>query len=199
MYGIVRFIDTTLLPASAPEDFPKIIHSGIDEEGQDKKSPAITGPDGAVTLLHQLGRPELIERFLDIEGTMAFMLTTHASGGFHNAYIKRMGAYLEIGLLDSQGELDPCVVFKIEAPDAAYPWPGKTGRWVPEIAYARFMMHGVEKEDIVRFQGGIFTKAIWWHKHYKFPVSVDWSGMTPEKRDELKKWDEERRAALKRS
>lgn len=193
MSAFVRFMDTPLLPASATEDFPKVIAGGIDEEGQHKNSPAITGPDGAVTLLHQLGRPELIQRFLDVEGTAAFMLTTEAPKNMHNAFIKRIGAYLEIGLLDSQGEVDPSVVYRIEQPDPRLPY--KTGPFIPSMSYG--CMYDSSKPEIVRFQGGLFTKAIWWHKHYTFPVKVDWSGMTLEKREELKKWDEERRAALK--
>ncbi|EJD50857.1 hypothetical protein AURDEDRAFT_159998 [Auricularia subglabra TFB-10046 SS5] len=193
MCAFVRFLDTPLLPASAAEDFPKVIAGGIDEEGQHKNSPAITGPDGAVTLLHQLGRPELIERFLDVEGTMAFMVKVKGQGGFHDAFIKRIGIFLEIGLLDSDGEADPSVVYEIKEPDERLPY--KTGPFVPSTSYGR--MYDSDKPEHIRFQGSVFTKAIWWHKYYKFPVMVDWSGMTREKSEELKKWDEERRAALK--
>ncbi|EJD50858.1 hypothetical protein AURDEDRAFT_182207 [Auricularia subglabra TFB-10046 SS5] len=192
MSAFVRFLDTPLLPASSAEDFPKVISGGIDEGGQHKNSPAITGPDGAVTLLHQLGRPELIERFLDVPGTMAFMVTVKGKTGFQDAFIKRMGTYLEIGLLDSMGDPDPCAVYCIEAPNPHLPY--KTGPFVPATSYGR--MYNSDKPDIVRFQGSVFTKAIWWHKYYTFPVQVDWSGMTLEQSEELKQWDEDRRAAL---
>ncbi|KAK0217876.1 hypothetical protein IW262DRAFT_1463194 [Armillaria fumosa] len=62
MYGVVRFEDTELLPASSPEDYPKIIKSGIDEEEQHPLSPEITGPSGIATLLYRLDHPELLER-----------------------------------------------------------------------------------------------------------------------------------------
>ena len=93
----VRFLDTPLLPASSPEDYPKIIKSGIDEEGQHHKSPHITGPSGIATLLHNIGRPELLERLFDTEGTEEYSLRVFTQVKyFSDIYVERHGLDVEV-------------------------------------------------------------------------------------------------------
>jgi hypothetical protein len=93
----VRFLDTPLLPASSPEDYPKIIKSGIDEEGQHHKSPHITGPSGIATLLYKLGKPELLERLFDTEGTEEYDLRVFTQVRyFSDIYVKRRGLDVEV-------------------------------------------------------------------------------------------------------
>ncbi len=96
----MRFEDTELLPASSPEDYPKIIKSGIDEEGQHHLSPEIAGPSGIATLLYRLGRPELLERLLDVEGTHDFDFSMHIeSKYFQDSYVRRRGRRVEVSNL----------------------------------------------------------------------------------------------------
>jgi len=93
----VRFLDTPLLPASSPEDYPKIIKSGIDEEGQHHKSPKITGPSGIATLLHKIGRPQLLERLFDTEGTEEYDLRVFMNWkSFSDIYVQRRGRNVEV-------------------------------------------------------------------------------------------------------
>jgi hypothetical protein len=88
---------TELLPASSPEDYPKIIKSGIDEEGQHPKSPAITGPCGIATLLHRIGRLQLLERLLDVEGTKEFDLRVRTGEEYLlDVYVQRRGNNVEV-------------------------------------------------------------------------------------------------------
>ncbi|KAF8916755.1 hypothetical protein CPB85DRAFT_1287820 [Mucidula mucida] len=88
MYGVVRFLDTEPLPASTPEDYPKIIKSGIDEEGQHHKSPR--GPSGTPT---------------DPQGTKDFDLLVD-TGREHllNVYLHRKGYNIEMGFVTAGKE-----------------------------------------------------------------------------------------------
>ena len=93
----VRFLDTDLLPASSPEDYPKVIKSGIDEEGQHHKSPNITGPNGIATLLHRIGRPQLLERLFDVNGTKEYDLRVRTGQKYlSDLYVKRRGVDVEV-------------------------------------------------------------------------------------------------------
>ena len=93
----VRFLDTDLLPASSPEDYPKIIKSGIDEEGQHPKSPKITGPSGIATLLYRTGRPQLLERLLDVAGTEEYNLRVRTGEKYlSDLYVTRRGPEVEV-------------------------------------------------------------------------------------------------------
>ncbi len=93
----VRFLDTALLPSSSPEDYPKIIKSGIDEEGQHHKSPSITGPSGIATLLHNIGRQQLLERLFDTAGTEEYNLRVFMPlEFFSDIYVKRRGLDVEV-------------------------------------------------------------------------------------------------------
>ena len=93
----IRFLDTELLPASSPEDYPKIIKSGIDEEGQHPKSPKITGPCGIATLLHRIGRPQLLDRLLDVEGTAEYDLRVRTGEKYiQDVYVQRRGKHVEV-------------------------------------------------------------------------------------------------------
>jgi len=80
-------------------DYPKII------KYQHHKSPQITGPFGVVTLLHRIGRPQLLERLLDVDGTQEYNFRVHANEPFQDVYVIRQGLNVEIGFLDSDGTL----------------------------------------------------------------------------------------------
>lgn len=96
----VRFLNNDLLPASSPEDYPKIIKSGIHEDGQHYKSPPITGPCGIATLLHKIGRQQLLERLFDTTGTKEFNLRVFMEAEcFLDTYIKRCGLNVEVSNL----------------------------------------------------------------------------------------------------
>jgi len=91
---------TDFLPASSPEDYPKIIKSGIDEEGQHHKSPNITGPSGIATLLHRIGRQQLLERLLDTTGTEEYNLRVITGENYlKDIYVKRQGVHVEVSSL----------------------------------------------------------------------------------------------------
>ncbi|KAJ3481068.1 hypothetical protein NLJ89_g12239 [Agrocybe chaxingu] len=97
MHGVIRFLDTELLSASSPEYYPKIIKSGIDEEGQHPKSPKITGPDGIATLLHRVGRLQLLERLFDVTGTNEYNLRVRTGERYlQDLYVKRRGVDVEV-------------------------------------------------------------------------------------------------------
>ncbi|KIM45732.1 hypothetical protein M413DRAFT_24864 [Hebeloma cylindrosporum] len=101
MHGVIRFLDTDLLPVSSPEDYPKIIKSGIDEECQHDKSPNITGPDGIATLLHRVGRPQLLERLLDVAGTQEYDPRVCTGEKYlSDVYVTRRGLRVEIGFIN---------------------------------------------------------------------------------------------------
>ena len=92
----IRFLDTDLLPASSPEDCPKVIKSGIDE-GQHHKSPKITGPNGIATLLHRVGRPQLLEHLLDVAGTKEYDIRVRTGQrALQYLYVKRRGVDVEV-------------------------------------------------------------------------------------------------------
>jgi len=93
----VRFFDTPELPASAPDDYPKIIKSGIDEEGQHPDSPPVTGASGIATLIHRIGRPQLLERLFDVQGTEEFDLRVRTDDEFFDdVYVRRRGREVEV-------------------------------------------------------------------------------------------------------
>jgi hypothetical protein len=93
----VRFLDTDLLPASSPEDYPKIIKSGIDEEHQHHMSPNITGPSGIATLLHTMGIRHLLERLFDTTSTEEFDLRIFMDVDYIlDLYVKRRRLDVEV-------------------------------------------------------------------------------------------------------
>lgn len=86
------------MPASAPKDFPKIIKSGIDEEGQNVKSPQATAQDGIATFLYRAGRLDILERLLDVKKYKNFDLRIKGGEGsaFQDIYLKRNGYDVEV-------------------------------------------------------------------------------------------------------
>ncbi|KAK7038768.1 hypothetical protein VNI00_010653 [Paramarasmius palmivorus] len=195
MHGVIRFLDTEILPASAPEDFPKVIKSGIDEEGQHYKSPAITGPDGIATLLHRIGYQKALERLLDTEGTENFDLRVRngEDAWLKDVYVQRRGTNVEIGFINRKtGCLAHHGVRYIIKPDLTR----RAGRWVPQsTSDAGSPWGGAEKW--VRIQGGGVTKAIWYNKLWDVaPIDISWSGMSQSDKDELATFMQERQAKL---
>lgn len=195
MHGVVRFLDTELLPASAPEDYPKVIKSGIDEESQHRKSPAITGPCGIATLLHRIGRPELLERLLDDAGTPEYYLRVYSDQNYINdVYVIRRGYNVEIGFINSNGEwAQHGVRYLIEHEDGS---PYRVGKWTP-LSTSDLNSDWGGSDIWVRAQGAAVAKAIWFHKHFdRERIEVSWSGITVAGKAELEAWMQERAARL---
>ncbi|PPQ79279.1 hypothetical protein CVT25_002718, partial [Psilocybe cyanescens] len=193
----IRFLDTPLLPSSTPEDCPKVIKSGIDDEGQHPKSPNVTGPSGISTLLHRIGRKQLLERLLDVSGTEEFDLRVYTDNSFHyDLYVKRRGRDIEIGFIDSDGQwAQPGIRYFIEDPpsDSSY----QVAKWIP-VSTSEFGEAWRGPEHWIRAQGGALAKAIWYHHYYNYPdVEVSWSGMSPAEKDDLAAWLKERSEILK--
>jgi len=194
MYGVIRFLDTELLPASSPEDYPKIIKSGIDEEGQHPKSPAITGPCGIATLLHRVGRPQLLERLLDIDGTKEFDLRTiTGSTFFQDVYVQRRGNKVEIGFISSDGEWAHHGVRYLILPTTP---PYRVGAWSP-VSTSDLGSAWGGSQIWVRGQGAAVAKAIWFHQHFNNELEVSWSGISDSEKEELGSWLEERAERLR--
>lgn len=95
-WHVIRFEDHPLLPSKSPQDVPKIIKNGISDDGpMHPKSPHITAADGIMTVLHKMGKPDWMERLLDVEGTDHFSLIM-AQPPYQDIYIKRSGRSVEV-------------------------------------------------------------------------------------------------------
>ena len=68
------------------------------------KSPHVSAPDGAVTLIYKMGREKWLERFLDVDGTRSFKLVMK-NDPWQDLYIQRDGRAVEVSPLDSQPTL----------------------------------------------------------------------------------------------
>ncbi|KAK0501356.1 hypothetical protein EDD18DRAFT_1278824 [Armillaria luteobubalina] len=184
MYGVVRFEDTELIPASSPEDYPKIIKSGIEDTGQHPLSPAITGPSGIATVLYRIGRPELLERLLDVEGTHSFDFSMHFDSEiFLDSYVHRRGRMVEIGFMNENGEeANQGVRYLIE--DSVPPY--KIGAWKP-VSTSDMGSPWGGSEFWVRGHGEAVAKGLWYNEHWNGDsISVlRWSGMTEEQKGSL--------------
>uniref|UniRef100_A0A0W0FXQ0 Uncharacterized protein n=1 Tax=Moniliophthora roreri TaxID=221103 RepID=A0A0W0FXQ0_MONRR len=194
MHGVIRFLDTEILPASAPEGFPKVIKSGINEEGQHPKSPPITGPDGIATLLYRVGYPEALEKLLDTENTKQFDLRVHTGiKWLQDVYVQRRGNHIEIGFIDTTtGELAHHGVRYIIQRDPAQ----RVGKWVPHSTSDLGSPWG-GTQIWVRGQGAAVTKSIWYNKLYEAEtIDISWSGMTASDKDKLASFMEGRRIRL---
>ncbi|KAJ7741382.1 hypothetical protein B0H16DRAFT_1378240 [Mycena metata] len=167
---VVRFLDTDILPLSAPADHPKVIKSGVtSRSSQHPKSPEVDGPDGVVSLLRALGQPELLERLLDTEGTLRFSFRIKPSGSKMNNepeqdfYIVREGVEVEIGFVagDSTDEKNPKLGVKYIIDDRPSSSPYKTGPWLPQTSiYDKRGMWGGSAED-ARAQASTLARDIW--------------------------------------
>lgn len=95
-WHVVRFEDHPLCPANAPRDVPKIIKSGISDDGpKHPKCPQVSAADGAATLLHKMGRDDWLEKLLDWKGCDEFGLSmTHET--LLQVYIERHETYVEV-------------------------------------------------------------------------------------------------------
>ncbi|GLB42927.1 putative adenosine [Lyophyllum shimeji] len=194
MYYAIRFLDTALLPASSPEGYPKIIKSGIKEEPPVRNSPAITGPCGIATLLYWIGRPQLLERLFDVDGTESFRLRVHTGRDWLNdIYVKRQGRDVEIGFIVDKLWAQDAVRYKIEHEDGS---PYRSGKWTP----LSVTTHGTEWETdskSVAVQSAAIAKAIWWWNYHTFPdIDVSWSGITTSEEEDLATWLLERKVRL---
>ncbi|EEB90229.1 hypothetical protein MPER_11588, partial [Moniliophthora perniciosa FA553] len=194
MYGVVRFLDTEILPASAPEDFPKIIKSGIDEEGQHSKSPAITGPDGIATLLYHIGYPEALKRLIDTQGTKKFNLTVYCQSPYYqDVYVQRHGTLIEIGFVcTATGRLaDHGVRYAIQSDPVQ-----RVGKWIP-LSTSDVGSSWDGPEDWIRAQGAAVTKGIWFNQHWDQEIiDISWSGMSTSDKESLAAFMQERRVKL---
>jgi len=166
MYGVVRFLDTGLLPASSPEEYPKIINSGIDEDPQHLNSPKITGPSGIATLLHNIGIQQLLERLFDTTGTKEFDLRIFMDVDHYlDLYVKRRGLNVEFGFINCDAEhqwSQPGVRYRIVPEPAGSPY--RIGKWIAVSTSD----HGSDwggSDLFVREVGTVIAKGIWFHQH----------------------------------
>ncbi|KZV71664.1 hypothetical protein PENSPDRAFT_650526 [Peniophora sp. CONT] len=198
MHGVVRFEDLTELglPTSSPPAYPKVIRSGIDEEGQHRKSPPIVAKDGIMMLLHRLGYPELIKRLLDVDGTRDFELSLDFKDStLMNSYVRRHGRLVEMGL---RTEADPFpqtgIRYTIQDVDPALPYT--IGPWKPESATTLSGTWG-GNGSWIQAQGESIAKAFWYQKYWNAALnSVSWSNIDDSTRADIKRWDAERMAKV---
>jgi hypothetical protein len=59
------------------------------------KSPHVSAPDGAATLMYKMGKEDWLKRFLDVEGTNSFELQMRQEP-WQDIYIKRNGHDVEV-------------------------------------------------------------------------------------------------------
>ena len=59
------------------------------------KSPHVSAPDGAVTLMYMMGQEKWLKRFLDTEGTHEFTLKMRKKP-WQDLYINRKGLDVEV-------------------------------------------------------------------------------------------------------
>jgi hypothetical protein len=62
------------------------------------QSPQVSAPDGAVTLMHKMGREKWLERFLDVNGTRSFELVMKKEP-YQDLCVKRDGRKVEVNSL----------------------------------------------------------------------------------------------------
>ena len=95
----MRFLDTQLLPASAPNEYPKVIKSGVDEEGQHPKSPPIEAQSGLATLLYRMDRMDILEKMLDTKAVEEFEMCVYTEEKYlQDIYVRRIGCNVEVQL-----------------------------------------------------------------------------------------------------
>ncbi|KAJ8517840.1 hypothetical protein ONZ45_g5032 [Pleurotus djamor] len=191
----VRFLDHPLLPAAAPDSYPKIIKSGIDEEGQHMKSPRITPQCGLATLLYRMDRMDILEKLLDIQNTQDFyMKIVPPSWIFQEIYVRRENADLEVGFMNREGdEAMHGIRYRIEKAAEGY----RFGPWVGLATSDLGCAWGGTKVWIDA-QGSSITKAIWLHRYWNGSLAdIDFTGKTIEYDKEFTKWKEEYATTVK--
>ncbi|KAF4618872.1 hypothetical protein D9613_009655 [Agrocybe pediades] len=197
MHGVIRFLDTPDFPASAPDDYPKIIKSGIDEEGQHPDSPPVTGTSGIATLIHHLGRPQLFEPLFDFNKAEEFDLLVRTDDEFFDdVYVRRRGREVEIGFIDHEERwAQHGVRYRIEPEPEGSPY--RYGKWTP-LSTSDLGEPWGGSETWVRAQGAAIAKAIWWNHIFDMPrVDVSWSDMTDEEQKDVDEWLKEREEKMR--
>ncbi|KAJ8517275.1 hypothetical protein ONZ45_g5510 [Pleurotus djamor] len=189
MFGVVRFLDHPLLPATAPDGYPKIIKSGIDEESQHKKSPLITPQSGLSTLLYKMDRLDILEKLLDVKNSQDFyMKIVPPDSIFQDIYVRRKGVNAEVGFKDRKGaEAMHGVRYRIEQAADGY----RFGPWVGLATSDAGSAWGGTKVWIDA-QGSGITKAIWLHRYWNGTLAdVSFTGKSVEFDKTFKQWKEE--------
>ncbi|KAF9490419.1 hypothetical protein BDN71DRAFT_1454278 [Pleurotus eryngii] len=190
MFGVVRFIDTELLPASAPNDYPKVIKSGVDEEGQHRKSPPIEAQCGLATLLYRMDRMDILEKMLDTKAVEAFDMRIHTGLRYlQDIYVRRRGCDVETGFIGSEGE-EAWHGVRFLIVEEAEGSPYRFGKWIPlSTSDLGSAWGGID--EWIRAQAASIAKSIVYHRHERHTISVSFSDMPPSFEDDLKKWNEE--------
>jgi len=184
-WHVIRFLDHPLLPANAGPDVPKIIKHGINDDGpMHPKSPHVSAPDGAVTLMYKMGRDEWLQRFLDVNGTQRFKLVMKWEP-WQDLYIQRDGRAVEIGFLSSYSTVPqpgPGVRYHIQP----------SGEWTP-IATSDLGSQWGGMDVWVRGQGEAIAKGIWYHTRWgnASMISIHWAGITADEKEENRIWCED--------
>ncbi|KAJ8457127.1 hypothetical protein ONZ45_g18439 [Pleurotus djamor] len=189
MFGVVRFLDHPLLPAAAPDSYPKIIKSGIDEEGQHMKSPRITPQCGLATLLYRMDRLDILEKLLDVQNTQDFyMKIVPPSWIFQEIYVRRENAHLEVGFMNREGdEAMHGIRYRIDKAAEGY----RFGPWVG-LATSDLGCAWGGRKVWIDAQGSSITKAIWLHRYWNGSLAdIDFTGKSVEFDTEFTKWKEE--------
>ena len=200
----------------SPEDYPKIIKSGIDEEGQHHKSPNITGPSGIATLLHRIGRQQLLERLFDTTGTEEYNLCVLTGKDYwKDLYVIRQGvnvevssfwpthtvlemlmpvSRLQIGFINSDGDwAQHGVRYRISPETAGSLY--RVGKWIP-LSTSDLGSPWGGSDVWVRGQGAAVATAIWFQEYFDFDIEVSWSGMTEGEKEDLATWLKDRAEQL---
>ncbi|KAF4584652.1 hypothetical protein EYR40_004638 [Pleurotus pulmonarius] len=189
MYGVVRFLDTELLPASAPDDYPKVIKSGVDEEGQHPKSPPIEAQCGLATLLYRMDRMDILEKMLDTKAVEEFEMCVYTEEkSLQDIYVRRIGCNVEAGFISFAGEeARHGVRFRIvEEPEGSLL---RFGKWLP-LSTSDLGSGWGGTDSWVRAQAASIAKAIILHKYHRNKLSVSFSDMLPSFKLDLAEWNE---------
>ncbi|KAF7437461.1 hypothetical protein PC9H_004301 [Pleurotus ostreatus] len=183
MYGVVRFLDTELLPASAPNNYPKVIKSGVDEEGQHPESPPIEAQCGLATLLYRMDRMDILEKMLDTKAVQDFDMRVHTGSSLIQD--------IYTGFIGPNGEeaWHGVRFLIIEEPEES---PYRFGKWIP-LSMSDLGSAWGGSDFWIRAHGESIAKSIVFHMHEENPISVSFSGMPSSFEDDLKKWNEERK------
>lgn len=188
IYGVVRFLDTQLLPASAPSDYPKVIKSGVDEEGQHPKSPTIEAQCGLATLLYRMNRMDILEKLLDAKAVEEFEMRMYTDEKYlQEIYLRRTGYNIEEGFIGSDGEeARHGVRFRIvEEPEGS---PLRFGKWLP-LSTSDLGADWGGTDSWVHAQAASIAKAIILHKYWRNKLSASFSGMPSSFELDLTKWN----------
>ncbi|KAJ8495710.1 hypothetical protein ONZ45_g12733 [Pleurotus djamor] len=195
MFGVVRFLDHPLLPASAPNDYPKIVKSGVDPERQHAQSPPITPQCAWATLFHKIERLDLLEKLLDVDHVDHFYLkiVSHYRS-FLSIYVKRKGRNVEVGFVENDKEAMPGVRYRISPPAPGY----RFGPWTGYATSDNLQPWGGTQEWIDG-QGTYFAKSIWINAYWDGTFTgLSFTGKTEEFDEEFDEWQVDHAERMKR-